>query len=79
MADLHSELYKSNLREGDRILLCTDGLSDMLEDDQIAAIIRDTSSSEQACEELVEAAKLAGGRDNITVAICERHVQNNFI
>lgn len=52
---------------GDRLLLCSDGLTTMLSDPRIEAILRDQLDPEAACRELVDAANAAGGRDNITV------------
>lgn len=53
------------LSQGDTLLLCSDGLSTVLTDDQIAGIVR----GDDACEALVHAANLAGGPDNITVIL----------
>ncbi len=55
------------IRKGDRILLCTDGLWNMVGDAAIAAILAAAATPDAACEHLVEAANRAGGRDNITV------------
>lgn len=55
--------------DGDRILLCSDGLHGLVEDDEIAEVLgRDTEPGEQ-CRLLVESAKEYGGHDNITVII----------
>lgn len=56
-------------RPGDLYLLASDGLSDMISDDEIAAILRKTSSLEEAAESLVRAANQSGGKDNITVVL----------
>lgn len=56
-------------KQGQRLLLCTDGLTDMLDDDEIAAIL-DSGQSEPA-DALVAAALEAGGRDNVTVIVLE--------
>jgi protein phosphatase len=53
------------LTTGDSLLLCSDGLSTVLADDQIAGLLR----GEDACESLIHAANLAGGPDNITVIL----------
>jgi len=53
----------------DQLLLCTDGLTAMVDDQAIASILRDARSSEQACRDLVTAALTAGGYDNVTVVL----------
>lgn len=59
------------VRPGDRYLLCSDGLTDMVDHKRIAKILRTVSDSQSACEQLVAAANAAGGHDNITVAIID--------
>jgi PPM family protein phosphatase len=54
-------------RPGDVYLLCSDGLTTMIKEDRIAAILADADDLEAAAERLVEEANSAGGRDNITV------------
>jgi protein phosphatase len=56
-------------RAGDVYLICSDGLTTMVPEDGLAAILRARSSLEQAGTELVRAANEAGGRDNITVVL----------
>lgn len=56
------------LDEGDSFVLCTDGLSSLVHDEEIFSIVLN-APSEQACKTLVELAKQRGGNDNITVAI----------
>jgi serine/threonine protein phosphatase PrpC len=55
------------LKRNDRLLLCTDGLTDMVDDENIAAILQKEPDSQAVCKELVDAANAAGGYDNITV------------
>ena len=55
--------------KGDVYLLCSDGLTDMLEDEQIAAILSRNESVEELCRLLVEAALKNGGRDNVTTLV----------
>ncbi len=57
------------LLPGDRLLLCTDGLTGMLNDDQIADLLDLNPDPEKACESLIDAANNAGGMDNITVIV----------
>ena len=54
---------------GDLFLLCSDGLTSMLDDDRIRRLVVEADSLDQAARELVDAANLAGGRDNITVVL----------
>lgn len=57
------------LAEGDRIMLCSDGLTKMVEDTAIASILGEQSNVRMACETLVEQAKNNGGADNITITL----------
>ena len=59
------------LRPADRLLLCTDGLTDMLADGDIAAILKNEPDPHPGCKALVNAANSAGGHDNITVVIID--------
>ncbi len=63
------DVRRWRLAPGDRLLLCTDGLNDMVEDSAIAAELEQHSSSAAACQALVDRALERGGRDNVTVAI----------
>jgi len=51
------------------LLLCSDGLTDMIEDEQILAIVESASEPQQACETLVNAAQAEGGKDDVTVIL----------
>lgn len=53
----------------DQLLLCTDGLTEMVEDELIAEILREAKSAQSACQTLIDLALSAGGTDNITVAL----------
>jgi protein phosphatase len=57
------------LNEGDQILLCSDGLTRMVPDAQIAPVLTEPYTAQQACERLVELANEHGGQDNITVIL----------
>jgi protein phosphatase len=64
-------LYNVDLQPGDRLLLCSDGLTGMLTDDQILNINRSYASPAETCQVLVKAANAAGGEDNITTVLIE--------
>jgi protein phosphatase len=63
------EIHNLRLRAGDRILLCTDGLNDMLDDEAIARLLVANPRPDDACRALVDAALQGGGRDNVTVIV----------
>ena len=69
--NLQVSLYDLFLPPGDRLLLCSDGLNGMLTDEQILEISQKCPSPVDACKEMVQAAKNAGGLDNITAIIIE--------
>ena len=59
------------LKSGDILLLCTDGLTSLVEDKEIISAIHNTMNVQTACEKLVDIAKERGGFDNITVVAAE--------
>ncbi len=61
------ELHRAELRPGDIVLLCSDGLNDLVDDDMIGAALRQSGSPKEICERLVAEAIAHGGRDNVTV------------
>ena len=67
-----SDLFDYTLREDDVLLLCSDGLTGMVEDSKIAQIIGDAATLEQAAGELIVSACENGGTDNITVVLFRR-------
>lgn len=69
--DGEPDLTAIELREHDRLLLCTDGLTDHLTDDEIREFLACHEDIGLACHALVDAANAAGGRDNTTVLIAE--------
>jgi len=63
------DVHKVRLEPGDLLLLCSDGLSEMLPAEEITAVLRAESSPDGACQRLVAAANERGGKDNVTVVI----------
>jgi PPM family protein phosphatase len=68
-ADVDVDEQDVGLLDGDRILLCSDGLTGMLSEGQIQAILEATTGAQEAADRLVRAANRAGGVDNITVVV----------
>ena len=63
------DTYTVTGRDGDLFLICSDGLTSMVTDDELAAILRSAESLEDTAEALVRAANQSGGKDNITVVL----------
>ena len=68
-AGVQADVRNMDLESGDVMLLCSDGLTDALADDRIAATLGAEDEPETACERLVSAANEHGGRDNITAIV----------
>ena len=68
-ASVEVDVYPVELVPGDRLLLCSDGLTGMVQPDDIAATLRRESDPTRAAHQLVDAANAAGGEDNITVVV----------
>lgn len=60
---------KLDLASGDRLLLCTDGLTGMLDDEEIGKVLQSRIDLKSACRQLVDAANERGGNDNVTALI----------
>jgi PPM family protein phosphatase len=67
--EVEVDTYTVPAREGDRFLLCSDGLTSMISDDEIGSILRSAESLDAAADALVRAANQSGGKDNITVVL----------
>ena len=63
------QVQRFHLSDGDQILLCTDGLTEMVRDETIAAVLNEASSAAGACQTLVDMALASGGSDNVTVVL----------
>ena len=69
--DPEIDFFDVALNRGDIALLCSDGLSNMVEDEQIFRIVRTSESLQEAGSKLVDAANRAGGKDNISVVLAK--------
>lgn len=67
---LEPHIAKGTVKKGDRYLICSDGLTDMVSNIQICSIIKEHKSIKQATTKLIDLALKNGGKDNITVILC---------
>jgi protein phosphatase len=72
-ANTEPQVQHVRLRSDDQLLLCTDGLSDIVDDATIGEILRCAGTPEDACAALIQAALHNGGKDNVTVALARYH------
>ena len=70
-ADVDVDFYEHRLKRGDIILMCTDGLSNMVEDEELFHIVQGARDIVEAGQNLVNAAKENGGTDNIGIVLIE--------
>lgn len=63
------DIFELSLKNSDKLLLCTDGLTNMVDDEKIAAIINSDADNETVLEELISEANKNGGADNITAVV----------
>lgn len=67
--DMDVDLGELRIEHGDQVLLCSDGLTEMVSDEAIAAILRDGGPPAATCQRLIDAALDGGGVDNVTVVL----------
>lgn len=67
--DARFDLNTYPLVLGDQLLLCTDGLTNMVDDHQIQAVLTSDQTPKEKCDQLIDMANAAGGLDNITVLL----------
>jgi protein phosphatase len=67
--EIEAEVQRVSLADADQLLLCTDGLTDLVDATTIGSILRSSASSDEACQTLVELALQNGGKDNVTVVL----------
>jgi serine/threonine protein phosphatase PrpC len=71
---VHAEIHKVGLLDGDVLLLCSDGLTEPVEDNQIARVLADAADPADACGRLIDQALQGGGPDNVTAIVARYHV-----
>jgi len=70
-ANTEADFFNAELREGDTILICSDGLTNMLEDEEIRMIVNGQRDIVEKAEKLVSTANSHGGKDNVSVILIE--------
>ena len=69
--EIMADFFEAELTAGNRIIMCSDGLSNMVEDDEIEQVLADNASVEEKTKKLLDRANENGGRDNIAIIIVE--------
>ena len=67
--DVEIDIFRVEFEEGDQVIMCSDGLWGEVDDDDLEAIINHYDDSRVCVQELIKAAHLGGGRDNVTVML----------
>lgn len=70
--EVTADTFEVNLGPGDCLLLCSDGLSNIVPEDEITAVLNDSSTAEAACRDLMELALSRGAPDNVTIIVWKR-------
>ena len=71
------DFFHEELKSGELILMCSDGLTNMLEDEEIGRILKTPGTIEERAERLIDAANQNGGRDNIAVILIDAFAREN--
>jgi protein phosphatase len=66
---VHVEVHKVGLQSGDRLLLCSDGLTEMVPEPEVGGLLQAEDDPAQCCRRLIDRANELGGRDNVTVIV----------
>jgi protein phosphatase len=64
-----AEVRTLRLQAGDMVVLCTDGLTGQVTDQEITAVLQQSPDPKTACEQLVQVVNARGGQDNVTVIV----------
>ncbi|MDR1117245.1 MAG: Stp1/IreP family PP2C-type Ser/Thr phosphatase [Oscillospiraceae bacterium] len=70
-SEVQSDVYNVKVKQGSYILLCSDGLTNMVEEQEILYEVMHSPEKEAVCQRLIDLANSRGGRDNITVVLIE--------
>jgi len=76
-ASVFPDILEGEALDDDIFLLCSDGLTDMVEDSLIQRILSSAARLQQKADGLIEAALAAGGSDNVTVVLCQVEMSNH--
>jgi len=74
VTNVQAELLTGRLEDGDQLLLCSDGLTDMVPESAIAEVLQVPGPAETICHALIDRALEAGGKDNVTVVLGRYHI-----
>ena len=77
--DVEVDFNEMTLTDGDILILCSDGLSSMVSDDDILSVVISTGNPAETCEKLIDMANKNGGRDNITVIAGYMRKKKNWL
>jgi protein phosphatase len=68
------DFQQATLTDGDQLLLCTDGLTDMVDNETIGSVLSRAASADEACRFLLTAALKNGGKDNVTIVLARYRI-----
>jgi len=68
-SDCRPDIHDYVLEDGDQLLLCTDGLTEMVSDAEIESVLKREESAQASCRKLIQSALNNGGNDNVTVIV----------
>ena len=69
---IRSDIFRIDFRAGDTLLLCSDGLSNVVPEDEITAVLLDSPDAEAACRDLLDLALSRGAPDNVSMIVWKR-------
>ena len=75
-SEVDVDVEEFTVSEGDQLVLCSDGLSELISEDEILSEVQSTKRPDLACNKLVNLANQRGGEDNVTVIVAHLHREN---